>query len=408
MDRSGYLPDGRPASRCHRLSLHRNQRQIAVESDLPQASNRDAVEGALALQPRESPFDSPSLIVQGFPFGSSHLFTKLCREFAMSTVNLNDRLGTEFSADTANQFIGAITSICEDETRIESGIDKVGFTEYIICPQNIMSIASTYISGNRNLGLTIHAQMEFKGPRELLPAMCTFLDRPSRIGIRFDMLAPITPCPQSRAVYRHSFPKSRNIFVTPSCERPRNVFDKVKVFPIAQLREESAEGCLMGNGIGRSNPTHSSDEWVIGKRPYKSRCRWNTEDIFGNEALPEGSNRVSRGTAPSRAYEGLNEGVVVQSVKDGLKLFDDGRYLDARTGRVIISSTEGEGLQVRSLGWDGLSYRGTVPLLFCCVRRYTYTRGVPLAGIEPATTPLRKGRSLQLSYRGIRERSGCL
>ena len=48
-------------------NLHRYERQIAMDSNLTQTTNRDVVERPLPFEARECPFHGLPLSIQGFP-----------------------------------------------------------------------------------------------------------------------------------------------------------------------------------------------------------------------------------------------------------------------------------------------------------------------------------------------------
>ncbi len=294
------------------------------------------------------------------------MFPKLSPEFVMGTVNLDDGLGTEFSADAANQLIGAITLICKDETRIESGIGEVGFAQQVRSPSHVVDIAWGYICRCRKFRFAVDCQMQFPPESEFRFAVRSFFYAPSGIGVGGLGFATVHPPFESGAFQGKSLTKFRAGFILPSDVGPGNILDQMQEFLRGQPFEESRESGFVRNSLNRVEAADLGNKGIVSQLPNKCSRRAQSQDMLGYERLPKRSVGMPLWASPNRisASKGLNQGGIVQSVKDGLKLFDDGRFLDARTTRAIISSAEGEGLQVRSLGWDGISYRGTVPLLF--------------------------------------------
>ena len=106
----------------------------------------------------------------------------------------------------------------------------------------------------------------------------------------------------------------------------------------------------MGDRIRLRNATCLSHEGVVPQFAYEGIRGSDTKDVLGYESVEQNSGGVTLGASPNRAYQGINEGVHVQTGKDSLELLDDGWHLNWCADKGTINVSHGK----RNLpGWLG-------------------------------------------------------
>jgi len=99
---------------------------------------------------------------------------------------------------------------------------------------------------------------------------------------------------------------------------------------------------VVGDLLWRFYSTGLGDEGIIAQGSYHRFRRRKREVVLGEEASPEDIDVMAFRPAAGRAYEGSQEGGIIQAVKEPSEVFDDGWRLNFCAEGGSISECHGK------------------------------------------------------------------
>jgi hypothetical protein len=253
----------------------------------------------------------------------------------MSWVYLDNRLGGVLVSNQAEQRLAGVGFVRYYEFWITSNRES-RFPQDVTSPLGIVNVARADVGCYREFMLTVHQQMQLVTQDELGLAVGVLFDRPAGVFVRGLGLATIDPSLESGAVDSYPVPESRKFGVAVAHQGAGHVLQPSRSVVFGEPSEEAAEGSFVGNSIAGSNPTRLSNEGVVLQRPDQCPGGWQTEDVLSYKALPEDSDGVSLWASAGGANKSIEERRIVKPVEKGLKLSDDGGWLNQYRNSGII------------------------------------------------------------------------
>lgn len=321
-------------------------------------SHSDVIQRPLTFETSEAPFHGWPLFNQSPKFGRGPELSHLSVQLLVVAILLHYRNTPVLPFNQAGKRLSRITRIHHHEGRMELPLSSPpSLSQYIRRSCCIVDVARTNYSGDGPFRFAVNHEMQLPPVNKFIVALSSFLDRPSGLLVSLLGLTSISPRFKGRAVNGYSLSEAWDRHIMVPYQRTRYVFNQVQALVRSQFLEKSAKRGVMRDSIGGCDATDLSDERVIPQLPPQSLSRCQTKHVFCDEASPQDSNWVSLGATSSRANQLVDKSVVVQSVKNSLKLSDywgrlwgakdrgritvghGKRYLPVRLGGVGVSST---------------------------------------------------------------------
>ena len=309
-----------------------------MDSNLTSTPYRDVVQGALPLETGVDPLYAGTLAVQCLSSSRLTHLGSLSSVPFVASIGVNDGLGLVLPPNEVVEGSTRVTLIGGDVLGPELACGEPCFAEYVRCPSSIVDVASAYVSRDRQLVLSVNKQVKFPSQRGLCPPVGVLLDRPARFLVRFLGLAPVDPSFERGGVYGNPLSEAWESSVAVTYQSAGHVLDLGSRVVLGESCEEPGEGCLVGDGVGRRDATGPSDVRVVLEGADKRCSGLQTQDVLGNQAMPEDLDGVPLGATAGRALESIQERSIVQLGEDGLEFCDNGWRLNRSADTGIINS----------------------------------------------------------------------
>ena len=313
-----------------------------MQSNFSLTASRNVVQRTLTFEPGERKLYGLPLLAQGLSFRCVEDLSIGCPELLVMAGDVHYWDSPVLAFDMAHELPTSIASVSHEVSGMEPLIGHPALPERVSGPCHIMNIARAHMRSDGQLTLAVHYQMQLPAINKLFRSLCTLLNTPSRFGVSFGVFTAVRPSPQSRGIEGYTFAESRQHFVMLSNKLPRDVLNKVQILRRCQPLVETRERGLVGNGIGRINPTYLSNKRVVLKSTNHRVRGSQAKHMLGNEAAPEGSDRMAFRAASRKAYKGIEQGGIVKVGEYCLKLPNNGRRLHRRLNDGIISENHRE------------------------------------------------------------------
>ena len=313
--------------------LHCYQAQVAVSGDLPEPPHSDTIQRPLPLQPRESPFHSLPLSIDGSP---AHRLDGSRYRFLMHRVRVDDRLGTILSPDEPPQRLAGIALVRDDSRRMKRSIGEPSLRKQVRRSLRIMDVTGRDVGRDGQLVFAVHHEVQLVTKLVLILTMRIRLDAPTSIRVGDPGLAWITPSLESRRVYCDSLSKPRQRLVVSAHKGTRDILKQGESGFLGELGKESTERTLMGDASQPVDSTGFGNEWIVLQSPNHCRRGRQPEVVFEDETPPNGTNTVALRPTSYRTNQLVNQGVIGERGKERFQLSDDRRRLNGRAsgGRI--------------------------------------------------------------------------
>lgn len=335
-----------------------------MNSDFTQTPYPDMVQRALAFEPRERTLHANPLSIESLPArGLTHLSGHFS-EPLVSDIGVNDGLSAVSLLNGGVQLGTRVPLVRHDVLWVEVASGVPSLTKQVGHSACIVGIASTDVCRDREFIFSINRQMQFPAERELSLALSAFLHRPASLTVRVLGLTAIDPSSKGRGVQGYPLPEPREFVVAPTYQLSRHILQLGCHSVLGQPSEEPRERGLMRNEVRRGDTTCLSDEGVVLQGANERSRGFQTEDVSGDQAMPEDFYWMPLGAATQSTPEGLEQGFVFQGFKDALKLGDDWRCLNNRPIKSTINVSHWKLTLPAGQGTVGVD-APAVPALFC-------------------------------------------
>ena len=322
-------------------SLHSYKSQVAVCRDLADALRRDIVQRPVSFQKRKCPFHRYSLTIKGLPTNGVLPYPESFHELVMGGVDLHDRLRPVEVLHELEEASTRIAFICHQIAGQEPRVCDSGLSQNVGCSLRVMDVARTDIGGNRKLRLAVNKQMQLPTQGKLSLAVGVLLDRPTGLSVSRSRLASVHPTFQGRAVQSHPLSEARDVSIVAAHQAARHIFQQRKRAS-GELGKEAAKCSLVRDGLWGLDAASSGDERIVTESAYHRLGRWQAEVVLDQEATPENVGGMALRASANRAYESFKKWGIVEVIKEGLKLCNDGWRLNRCASRGNISGDHGK------------------------------------------------------------------
>ena len=310
-----------------------------MSSNLLPSPNRNLIQGALALEPREHTLDCLPLFEQRLSF-KGVLYAVLGQQFLVGFIQLNYRSCSILPFDKGKKLPSRITGISNDVARVKFTSCKPRFPKNVGRPLRVVNVACAHIGRNGQFVFTVNQEVQFPTVGKFFGALSPHLDRPTSLRVSLLGFATVAPCLEGCAVQGHAFPETRQGFIMLPSQSARNVFDARQVF--GQLPEESAESGLVGYSVRGRDAASFGNERVIVEHPNHCRRGRQAQGMLHHETSPEGLDGVSFGAASDGTFENFKQSSIFKVGEDAFKLVNDWGSLRGHRNSGIMERDHGK------------------------------------------------------------------
>ena len=322
-------------------SLHSNQSEIAMDSNLPKSTCRNVVKRPLSFETAKCSFDCSPLLVKGLKLSSALKLSKFPYQSFMPPVHLDNSRGLKLVVDSTEQTSARVPLVCENILRVKSRVGSSSFCKHVGGPCYIMHIACADVRSNGQFVLRVNHEVQFPSQREFSFSMRVFLDAPLGFGVRRYWLPTIHPALERRAINGYTPTKAWKLSIMLPHQSTGYVLHLRCHVVVRQLIQKPSEGGLVRDVVWRTNAARVSNERILFKGTYQGCGRWQTQHMFGDKTVPEGAGWMSLASTPRRAYQSHDQRLILKGIKNRLELSNDGRLLGlGGYGRLDVGHSE--------------------------------------------------------------------